>query len=83
MQSIGPLGALSMTDHPVLGMPAYFVHPCRTADAMKAVIGGQEIDGRQYLLAWIGLIGGGVGLDVPVGVAQRLAETSTSSETGR
>ncbi|WPH01555.1 Hypothetical protein R9X50_00440200 [Acrodontium crateriforme] len=81
MQSIGPLGALSMTDHPVLGLPTYFVHPCRTADAMDAVTGGQELSCGAYLLAWMGLIGGGVGLDVPVGVAQYLAKTTNSPGT--
>ncbi|KAK5715615.1 hypothetical protein LTR15_010261 [Elasticomyces elasticus] len=42
----GPLGALSLIDHPVTGMPAFFIHPCRTAEGMAAVTHAQ-IDDRE------------------------------------
>lgn len=66
------MGALSVTDHPVFSTPAYFVHPCRTAEAMKAVNGGGKIQPQEYLLRWMGIIGQSVGLSVPVELAQAI-----------
>ncbi|KAK5752999.1 hypothetical protein LTS12_016875 [Elasticomyces elasticus] len=40
----GPLGALSLTDHPVTGLPAYFIHPCRTGEGMAAVTAAPSND---------------------------------------
>ena len=76
MQSVGVMGALSMTDHPISGMPAYFVHPCRTSEAMSAVTAGKDVTPEQYLLMWLGLVGPSVGLEVPV----ELAESITNSD---
>jgi ubiquitin-like-conjugating enzyme ATG10 len=55
-------------NHPITGTPAFFVHPCQTADAMRSLEFSNR--GIDYLIAWIGLIGSSVGLHVPVGVAQ-------------
>lgn len=73
---VGPMGALSMTDHPVTSTPAYFVHPCRTAEAMETVLAGQKADAEQYLLKWIGVIGQSVGLRVPLDLAQSIEPPS-------
>ena len=72
MQAVGVMGALSMTDHPITGNPAYFIHPCRTAEAMDAVTGGKEAESKDYLLSWFGLVGAGVGLDVPIELAEAM-----------
>lgn len=77
MQAVGVLGALSSTEHPLLGMPAYFVHPCRTQEAMAAVSGGHTLRSDEYLLKWLGIVGGSVGLHVPLELA-----TSMSREAG-
>lgn len=45
-------------------MPAFFVHPCRTADAMRA-IGVGDVGVLDYMLIWIGIIGASVSLNVP------------------
>lgn len=75
MQAVGVLGALSMTDHPVSGLPAYFVHPCRTADAMADVVGRATVPRpTEYLLLWLGLVGASVGLHVPIEVAKAMNE---------
>jgi ubiquitin-like-conjugating enzyme ATG10 len=70
MQSIGVMGALGMTDHPVTGTAAYFVHPCRTAEALEAVTGHECVSPQRYLLLWIGLVGQSVGLDIPTELAE-------------
>ncbi|KAK1071160.1 hypothetical protein LTR74_003541 [Friedmanniomyces endolithicus] len=72
LQRTGPLGALSMTDHPVTGIPAYFVHPCRTAEGMAAVGGMTAQAPVEYLSLWLGLVGPGVGLAIPVALAEVL-----------
>ena len=73
MQAVGVMGALSTTDHPVAGKPAYFVHPCRTAEAMNAVIGGKDVKPAEYLMMWLGLVGASVGLDVPIELAKTMS----------
>jgi ubiquitin-like-conjugating enzyme ATG10 len=82
MRSVGLMGALSMAEHPVTGAPAYFLHPCRTQEAMSplldnATMGYSEADPRKatnYLMLWFGMIGASVGLSVPVNVAKLLAD---------
>ncbi|KAK5681428.1 hypothetical protein LTS10_005958 [Elasticomyces elasticus] len=73
----GPLGALSLTDHPLTSLPAYFIHPCRTAEGMAAVTTcesrGDRIGAMGYLMRWLGLVGPSVGLTVPVRLAKALS----------
>ncbi|KAK3712567.1 hypothetical protein LTR37_009010 [Vermiconidia calcicola] len=73
IEAVGVLGALSMTDHPISGTPAYFVHPCRTAEGMDAVVGGRKTKPEEYLLMWLGMIGASVGIDVPVELAEAMS----------
>ncbi|KAI4717008.1 hypothetical protein E4T48_06810 [Aureobasidium sp. EXF-10727] len=69
MRETGIVGALSMTltvywqDHPLTGMPAYFVHPCRTADTMCATT-SEDMRVQNYMLLWLGIVGASVGLNV-------------------
>ncbi|KAK0355243.1 hypothetical protein LTR91_021882 [Friedmanniomyces endolithicus] len=72
LQSTGPLGALSLKDHPVTGLPAYFVHPCRTAEGMATVGGTSTRAPVEYFSLWLGLVGPGVGLAIPVALAEAL-----------
>ena len=78
MRSVGVMGALSMAEHPITGIPAYFVHPCRTQEAMSPLLENaspeaRPCSGTQYLLLWFGVIGASVGLNVPIGVAKLFA----------
>lgn len=77
VDSVGTMGALSMTDHPTTATPAYFVHPCRTAEAMDAIAGGRKLRPIEYLLQWIGAIGQSVGLGVPLELARVLHPSSS------
>jgi ubiquitin-like-conjugating enzyme ATG10 len=79
MRDVGVMGALSMAEHPVTGMPAYFVHPCQTQDALAPLLEDHSQKARsepelEYLLLWFGVVGAGVGLSVPVNLARLLAE---------
>ena len=80
-RSVGVMGALSMAEHPVTGVPAYFVHPCRTQEAMSPLLVNaspdtHSLDGTRYLLLWLGVIGASVGLSVPISVAKLSANRS-------
>lgn len=57
------------------GLPTYFVHPCRTADAMLASSEGQQISPLDYMMLWFGIIGGSVGLSLPIETALRSSDT--------
>nr|POE63213.1 ubiquitin-like-conjugating enzyme atg10 [Quercus suber] len=73
LRAVGVMGSLSFAEHPITGVPAYFVHPCRTADAMSAVVRERNVTPEEYLLAWTGIVGACVGLQVSTGFAQEIA----------
>jgi Autophagocytosis associated protein, active-site domain len=50
-------------DHPILGTPHYFIHPCRTADLLQDIQkDNKEISHEQLLQVWLGLVGGVVNI---------------------
>jgi len=84
LQTIGVMGGLSLTDHPVTGLPVYFIHPCRTAEGIEAVGGvGRDFTAGEYLMLWVGLVGGSVGLNVPVQIALAVSRRDSKTATQR
>lgn len=65
LQQVGVMGGISMSNHPATDLPAYFIHPCNTADAMRDITRGSLVSPQIYLQIWIGLVGGCVGLYLP------------------
>ncbi|KAJ5550688.1 Autophagy-related protein 3 [Penicillium sp. DV-2018c] len=65
LKSVGVIGGISMGYHPDTGAPAFFVHPCNTADAMAHIAGTQSVAPSSYLLIWLGVVGHCVNLHVP------------------
>ncbi|WAO83697.1 Hypothetical protein NCS54_00089600 [Fusarium falciforme] len=61
LRALGAVGGISADHHPVTGVPSFFVHPCLLGDAISKF----ECDRTNYLMIWIGLVGGCVGLWVP------------------
>ncbi|KAK4105853.1 hypothetical protein N658DRAFT_416098 [Parathielavia hyrcaniae] len=59
--SVGGIGGISVDHHPVTGIPCFFVHPCLLGEAMARFDCSKE----DYLMVWLGLVGGCVGLWVP------------------
>jgi ubiquitin-like-conjugating enzyme ATG10 len=53
-------------NHPVTGIPTFFIHPCQTADALREVAGGRNVSHQEYILLWLGIVGGSVGLNAPL-----------------
>ena len=68
-KDVGVLGGITITDHPIENRPVFFIHPCRTAEVMKAIADDRKISPFEYLIMWIGAIGKCVGLDVPIELA--------------
>jgi ubiquitin-like-conjugating enzyme ATG10 len=61
MRGLGVQGGISMAHHPVTEVPAFFVHPCLTKEAMEEFSCQKE----EYLMVWLGLVGPVVGLWLP------------------
>ncbi|KAJ4421395.1 E2-like conjugating enzyme atg10 [Gnomoniopsis sp. IMI 355080] len=61
LRRVGNIGGISADHHPVTGVPSFFVHPCLLGDAMSNFDCSKE----DYLMVWLGLVGGCVGLWVP------------------
>ncbi|ROW18029.1 hypothetical protein VPNG_00354 [Cytospora leucostoma] len=61
LRKIGGIGGISADHHPVTGVPSFFVHPCLLGDAMSNFDCSKE----NYLMVWLGLVGGCIGLWVP------------------
>ncbi|KZM21125.1 uncharacterized protein EKO05_0008102 [Ascochyta rabiei] len=62
----GVLGGVTVTDHPATNQPAFFVHPCRTAQVIEASASGRDLTAYGYLVLWMGALGQCVGLNVPM-----------------
>ncbi|KAJ2489585.1 E2-like conjugating enzyme atg10 [Coemansia sp. RSA 2050] len=64
-------GALGVGDHPELGVPFMYLHPCHTAKLLSAVVApdqeetGVSVGPDRYLAAWMSLSGAAVGLSLP------------------
>ncbi|KAL4940804.1 hypothetical protein BDV06DRAFT_14203 [Aspergillus oleicola] len=65
IQGVGIMGGISFGYHPVSGTPAFFVHPCNTAEAMKDIASGGSVSLDAYLIMWLGLVGSCVRLQLP------------------
>ncbi|CAK7266273.1 hypothetical protein SEPCBS57363_002007 [Sporothrix epigloea] len=61
LRAVGSMGGISVDYHPVTGVPSFFVHPCLLGEAMA----GFECTMKSYMMVWLGLVGGCVGLWVP------------------
>lgn len=75
LRASGVMGGLTMTDHPFDPCVAYMVHPCQSRDAIQVVSAGANNNPQEYLLRWFGIIGGVVGLSVPISVVQALCSS--------
>ncbi|KAL1382939.1 hypothetical protein HDK64DRAFT_319182 [Phyllosticta capitalensis] len=69
VDSVGIIGAVSMTNHPVTDMPVFFIHPCNTAAALEAAASTPDPSPWEYLQLWFGVVGACVGLDLPLVLA--------------
>ncbi|CAG8956076.1 hypothetical protein HYFRA_00011860 [Hymenoscyphus fraxineus] len=66
LRAAGFTGGISAAPHPVNDVPAFFIHPCQTKEAMENF----DIPLDKYLMVWIGLVGGCVGLWIPPEMAK-------------
>lgn len=55
-----PFALLSQGDHPTLGTPSWYFHPCHTADVVGEILAELEVgraDELRWLEAWFMVIG--------------------------
>ncbi|KKA26125.1 hypothetical protein TD95_004831 [Thielaviopsis punctulata] len=71
LRALGHMGGISMDHHPITGVPTFFIHPCLLGDAMNGF--AEKCTRENYLMLWLGLVGGCVGLWVPKEMAQAKA----------
>ncbi|PBP28217.1 hypothetical protein BUE80_DR000733 [Diplocarpon rosae] len=66
LRAAGITGGISAAPHPITHVPAFFIHPCQTKEAIENF----DCSIEDYLMLWIGLVGGCVGLWVPPEMAE-------------
>ncbi|KAF4635559.1 hypothetical protein G7Y89_g2539 [Cudoniella acicularis] len=66
LRTAGITGGISAAPHPITDVPAFFMHPCQTKEAMEDF----DCSMNDYLMVWLGVVGGCVGLWVPPEMAQ-------------
>ncbi|XP_035993718.1 ubiquitin-like-conjugating enzyme ATG10 isoform X2 [Fundulus heteroclitus] len=78
-----PLNAISQQEHPLLGQPFFFLHPCRTEEFMGPVLQVAQDQGRpvNYVLSWLSVVGPVVGLDVSLKYSTNLPSADSLSDT--
>ncbi|KAI1905365.1 hypothetical protein AGOR_G00015370 [Albula goreensis] len=64
----GPWDTITQQEHPLIGQPFFFLHPCRTADFMRPLLQVAHAENRKlnYIVSWLSVVGPVVGLDVPL-----------------
>ncbi|KAE9381395.1 hypothetical protein N431DRAFT_476228 [Stipitochalara longipes BDJ] len=70
LRTAGVMGGISAAPHPITDLPAFFIHPCQTKEAMESLYCPM----KDYLMVWIGLVGGCVELWIPPEMAQEQQE---------
>jgi Autophagocytosis associated protein, active-site domain len=65
MFSMTALFADSSQNHPITDLPAFFIHPCNTAQALEEICQEKPRSPEAYLLVWFGLVGPLVDLYMP------------------
>ncbi|CAG7734721.1 unnamed protein product [Allacma fusca] len=56
---------LSQQDHPVLNLPFFTIHPCHTSRLMGTLWNYSRDPPLSYLITWLSVVGGRLGLKVP------------------
>ncbi|KAH8676748.1 hypothetical protein BGZ60DRAFT_264946 [Tricladium varicosporioides] len=69
LRAAGVIGGISAAPHPITDIPAFFIHPCQTKESMENF----NCPIKDYLMVWLGLVGGCVGLWVPPEMADESA----------
>ncbi|KAE8350175.1 autophagy-related protein Atg10 [Aspergillus coremiiformis] len=65
LQDVGVMGGITFGYHPQSGTPAFFVHPCNTADAMRQIASQKRVTPEEYLVIWLGMVGNRLSLNLP------------------
>lgn len=69
---------VTQTEHPILQLPFYMLHPCKTASLMNNVKPVHSVNNDHYLLQWLSSVGSAVALDISLCYTQILSGNSTN-----
>ena len=58
--------SLTQKEHPILGTPFFFLHPCLTSELMNKVSKSSDSSTENYISSWLSLFGPVVGLSLPL-----------------
>lgn len=58
-------GSISQAEHPLTGVPFWYIHPCQTQNMLQTIVGihGPPID--DYIKVWLSLVGPIVKYHIP------------------
>lgn len=60
--TVSSKGGITQDEHPILGLPFYYIHPCNTHIVMKQF--DQHINTKNYIKIWLSFFGPPVGCNV-------------------
>ncbi|KAF7513730.1 hypothetical protein GJ744_007781 [Endocarpon pusillum] len=66
LNQVGVMGGISIAHHPKSDLPAFFIHPCNTAEALYEICQQRSCrTALDYLVIWLGLVGPSFNLYIP------------------
>lgn len=63
---------LSQEEHPLTGLPSYFLHPCQTHRLLRLLLSTANGEGDDVLWMWLSLVLATVGRPIPAGFYARV-----------
>lgn len=63
---------VSYDEHPVSGVPSYFLHPCQTEARLKVLFNNEPENKQLLLLSWMSLILPAIGYNFPSKIFQKV-----------
>ncbi|XP_026722441.1 ubiquitin-like-conjugating enzyme ATG10 [Athene cunicularia] len=79
----GPWDTITQQEHPLLGQPYFFLHPCRTNEFMSPILTSSQKQNRHtnYIILWLSTVGPVVGLNLPLSYAKAAPKQNTNADT--
>jgi ubiquitin-like-conjugating enzyme ATG10 len=67
---------VTQAEHPLLGKPFFFVHPCNTTSFLKELLADEDMGRRmhKYLSLWVSLVGRMALMSVPLQFIQEITQ---------
>jgi len=70
---VDPLTVITQKEHPVLGKPWYYIHPCKTAKLLSKI---RPANPLSYMTTWLSIMAPLSGITLPVELFAHVARTT-------